>query len=136
MVEEELCLHRGVFCCFCHIFVTFLELLVAFVGLWWFIEGHEMFLFWTKCDKNVTIVTFLLLFIWQCFPGRKHFLKQKYDKNVTEGEIFVSFLPHFWNGFCRSLNTFLLFVSFLSHFERFLSDFVRYSYSISSWFRD
>ena len=51
------------------------------------------------------------------------FLETKMWQKCNRRKFFVSFLTHFWNGFCHILNTFLLFVSFLSQFRRFLSEF-------------
>ena len=60
---------------------------------------------------------------WPLMIYQRPFLKHKCDKNVTWENFFVSFLTHFWIGFCHILNTFLFFVSFLSDFEQFLLDF-------------
>ena len=77
----------------------------------------------------VVFVTFLLHFwnYWRPLLAfddfQRPFLKHKCDKNVTWENFSVSFLTHFWIGFCHILNTFLFFVSFLSDFEQFLLDF-------------
>ena len=94
-------------------FVSFLDNLLIWLPLifnWW---PWNVSWLEQQCDLNVINVTFMLVFIWGCFPEVKHFS----DINNSS----VSFMSLFEKWFCQFLDTFVFHVSFVSHLRTFLS---------------
>ena len=79
-----------------------------------------------KCDINVTFVTFMLVFISECFLQVKHFSKRKSDINLTK-PIVLSVLCHILKMGYVSFKIHLCFVSVLCYiYEHFCHFYVRF----------
>ena len=79
-----------------------------------------------KCDINVTFVTFMLVFISECFLQVKHLSKRKCDIKLTK-PIVLSVLCHILKMGYVSFKIHLCFVSVLCYiYELFCHFYVRF----------